>query len=103
MQSLLVVIPIVAYVTLCYSDAVIESVQNQLELYQTQIQILYKFLRSECPSDWKAKRYIADSLFEANLDIQKAHYEQLLKQLAGCREINRRTSQGQFSLIAETH
>lgn len=56
--------------------------EKELYIHQSQIEILRKLLAAECPTRAVQVTPVTDT---DDLDIQKAHYQQLLKELVECR------------------
>lgn len=69
-------------VTLLTSAEELKGSQHDVEIQRGLIGTVYKVLAAECPSHSNVKR---DELVSTDLEIHRAYYQQLVKQLIECR------------------
>ena len=82
--NLLVVTCVLLSESATISDSALRN--QELLIYKEQIRILYQLVAKECSVETKFRR--DDGAALADLEVQKLHYNDLLKRLSKCRQIN---------------
>ena len=85
--NLLVVTCVLLSESATISDSALMN--QELFVYKEQIRILYRLLAEECPDEVRVGRADDDDVALTDLEVQKLHYNGLLKRLNNCRKINR--------------
>ena len=74
------------HVSVCLSN--INPSNLQLSVYKAQIKILYELLAKDCPSFNDVRSVTTQSELAVDLEVQRIHYQRLIKLLAECRQNN---------------
>ena len=85
--NLLVVTCVLLSESATISDSALMN--QELFVYKEQIRLLYRLLAEECPDEVRVGRADDDDVALTDLEVQKLHYNGLLKRLNNCRKINR--------------